>query len=138
MLEQHIADLRAHGEQRIERRQRLLEHHRHGRAAQPAQLFGALAAQVFALEQDLSVRDPRRARHQPEDGVGGHRLAAAALAHQADDLAGIDAEVDSIDRTQDPAARRDMGAETTDREQRHAGLRACAGKDRSRRAIRRR
>ncbi len=138
MLDQHIAELRANGEQWIERRQRLLEHHREGRTAQLPQLFRALAAQVFALKHDLTVHDSRRARHQPQNGVGGHRLAAAALTDQADDLARIDAEVDSVDRSQDPVARRDMGAKTADHQQCHTGLRACAGRDRSRRAFRRR
>ncbi len=57
MLQQHLVDLPAAGHDRVERGHRLLEHHRHARAAQLAQPLRARLRHVFALEQDAAAGD---------------------------------------------------------------------------------
>ena len=62
---------------------------RSGMSCLPAQL-----RDVLAVDHDLAVGR----REQPEDRPAGRRLAAAALAHEAERLAGVDAQADAVDR----------------------------------------
>ena len=96
-VSQHLVDLLAAGHDRIERGHRLLEDHRHARAAQFAQPRLAGGEHVLALEQDLALGRLQRLGQQAHDGEGDHRLARARFAHQADDLAGIDGEAHLFD-----------------------------------------
>ena len=61
MEAQDLVDLPAAAHHRIERGHRLLEDHRHARAAQLAQ-SPAGAQQLFPFEKNLSGRDAQRAR----------------------------------------------------------------------------
>ena len=103
---QHLVDLLAAGHDRVERRHRLLEDHRHARAAQLAQARFARGQDVLAFEQDLARGRLQRLGEQPHHGEGDHRLARARLAHQADDLAGIDGEAHLFDGMDAVAAGR--------------------------------
>ena len=94
---QHLVDLLAAGHDRVERGHRLLEDHRHARAAQFAQPRLVGRQDVLALEQDLARARLQRLGEQAHDGEGDHRLARARFAHQADDLARIDGEAHLVD-----------------------------------------
>ena len=59
---------------------------------------GVLAQEIGALEAHLAAADSRAAGGQDaEDGAGQRRLAAAALADQAHDLARADVEADAVE-----------------------------------------
>src|SRR5207253_7846914 len=75
---------------------RALQDHRHVAPPEAAQLLGALAEQVLALEQDAAARDPRRRTEDLHHRVRDRRLAAAGLAGEADDLALENREVDAV------------------------------------------
>lgn len=85
-----FADLLAHGHQRIEGRQRLLEDHGHVLAAHRQQGGLVLPQQVLAAEQDLAALRLEVVGQQAHDGVGAHRLARAGLADDAQDLPDAD------------------------------------------------
>ena len=59
---QHLGDLAADGEHRVERAHRVLEHHRHVASAQVAHALAGQREQVHAVERDASRRPGRRAR----------------------------------------------------------------------------
>ena len=61
----------------------------------------------------------RRRGHEPRDGLGGHALAAAAFAHQADGLARINDERYAVNRPRRPGACAEIHFEIFDFEQVH-------------------
>ena len=79
----------------VQRPQGVLQHQLH----LPAVGLQAPIVQRLALEDDLA----RRRALQPEKRACQRRLAAAGLAHERDDLAGVDLEVDPVDRAHAPA-----------------------------------
>src|SRR5207247_228558 len=91
-----IHELIADAHDRIERVHRALQDHGHVAPAEPAQLLGALAEQVLALEEDAAARDPRRRTEDLHHRVRDRALAAAGLAGEADDLALENREVDPV------------------------------------------
>ncbi|MCY1295760.1 hypothetical protein D9M70_451170 [compost metagenome] len=84
-----LGDLVAHGHHRVQRGQRLLEHHGHVLAAHAEQRGFVLLQQVAALEQDLALLRLQVGRQQAHDGIGAHRLAGTRFADDAEDLAGM-------------------------------------------------
>ena len=129
---QRLADLPADVQHRVERGHRLLEDHADLVAADVPHLRLREGQQVLALEADRPGDLARRLRDEPQDGHGGHGLAAAALAHDGQRLAGRDLEGHAIDRAVDPVRRAEMGLQVLDFEQCH-GSRAslpCAGRAR--------
>src|SRR5204862_405466 len=58
----------------------------------------ALLEQVLPVQQDPTLGDPARIRHQAKDGQRGHALTAARFSDQAEHLAATDREVDPIHR----------------------------------------
>ena len=80
---QDRAHLVADGENRIERGHRVLEHHRHRRAAQGLALARSQAQEIASVEQDRAGDDAgRRRRQNPHDRPHRHALAAAGFADQ--------------------------------------------------------
>ena len=77
-------------------------------------------AEVEAGEGDRAVGDAPGAVEDPHHRVGGHRLAGAGLADDADGLALGDGDVDVLDRAHDAAPRREFDGEIADVEQRAA------------------
>src|SRR5438094_124289 len=81
---------------------RVLEDHRDLPASHLAQLRGAHVEYVPAAEQDLAARlDCARVGHEIEDRKREGRLAAAALAHYAQDASLIEGQADAVDRLED-------------------------------------
>ena len=92
---QRLLDLRADAHERVHRAHRLLKHHADLAALNGAQLRTRQAQNItpahehLAGERDLFALDEAGERH------GGDGLAAAALAHQSDDLAVVNGQVDA-------------------------------------------
>ena len=85
----------AHGG--VQRTHGLLEDHAHPPAADIADLRVRGGQQVDAVQNHLAVRHlARRVLQKAHDGQARHALAAAGLAHQAQDLPLIDVEGDLI------------------------------------------
>src|SRR5471032_668809 len=116
---QHLGDLVADPHQRIERGHRLLEDHADAVAAQQAHLRWSQRQQVAILEGDAAARDSQRRRQESHDGGGGDRLAGAAFAHDAEDLAGLEIEAYILDRIGTVGALGQRDGEVADREQAH-------------------
>src|SRR5207302_7129207 len=64
---------------------------------------------VVAEEGDLAVEQLAGLRHDPEDRLGGHALAAAALAHHTERLASVDLEADAVERLDRALAQEEVG-----------------------------
>jgi hypothetical protein len=86
---------------RIERRHRVLEHHRDAVAAQRAQLIRAHREHVAPLEGDFPPDDPGGLLQQPHQRERRDALAGTRLADNAQRLAGRDRERDAIDGAHD-------------------------------------
>ena len=101
----------------VQARDRVLEDHRHVVAADLAHLFLGQGEQVAALEVD-GARDGGVVEHarEAEDRRGGHALAAAGLADEADELARCDGEAHIVDGVDDALARGEVHAEVLDAE----------------------
>ncbi len=87
------ADDRADGVPRVQRRVRVLEDHLHVPAHRTHSAHPEVS-DVLALELDLAAGR----FEQPGDQPPHRRLAAAGLAHDAQRLAGLDLEVEAVDR----------------------------------------
>jgi len=94
---QHLGDLVAHGEHRVQRGHRVLEDHRHGAAAQGADRCVRQRGQFTAFEAD-AARDARIVGQQAQDGHGRDALAAARFPHQCDGAIGWNIEADAAHR----------------------------------------
>ena len=101
-----LDDLVADGVHRAERGHRLLEDQRDLAAADRAHLAAvggrarpgrSCVAVRRASRQDLAADDAARAVDDAQDRLGGDALAAAALADDAERLAGADVEADAVD-----------------------------------------
>src|SRR3954471_5920632 len=118
-----LGDLIADGEYRIERAHRLLKDHAD---TPPAHLaHGRLAErhQVATFEQDLPGARAIAARQQSKDRQRGQRLAATALADDADDLARLDVERDVLEHLQPALAIMECNGEISHGEQRRRDAR---------------
>ncbi len=95
---EHLAQLVADAEHRVEGGQRVLEDHGDLPAAELAPLLEAHLQHVLAAEEDLALRD-LAGRHVEDahDGLGGDRLAGARLAEHGEGLARAHAVVDAVD-----------------------------------------
>ena len=103
---QRLADLEADGEAGIEAGDRLLEDHRHVLADDLPPARGAREREeVLAGEGQAVGGDRRGLRQKAHDGEHRHRLAGAGFADDRHHLAGIDIEVDAVDRLERARAR---------------------------------
>jgi hypothetical protein len=92
-----FADLVADGEERVQRRHRVLQDHGNSFAADPAHLGVGFGQQVLALEHHAAAGDVRRRRQQPQDAERKRALARAGFAHDAQGLARIQAQRHVVD-----------------------------------------
>ena len=95
VVAQRLGDLAADLHHRVERRHRVLEHHRHlgapeRRAARRLESAGELACR---RSRTLPVAVDVAAGEQAHDRAGQHRLARAGLADDAERLAAVEAKV---------------------------------------------
>ena len=104
---QRFHQLECDGEGRVEARQRILEDHRDVLAHERAPLAVGNRREVMAAEHHGPGADPPGEIDESHQRERGHGLAGTGFAHDAHDLAGIDGEVDAVDRLE----RRGFGAE---------------------------
>ena len=89
---------------------------------------GMPGAQAAAVVGDVAARDDRRWPQQPHGAVGERRLAAAALTGEADDLAGMQRQVDVAHGADVAAFGAVDDAETADVQHRSSGTGAGRGR----------
>src|SRR5215217_4362660 len=95
---QHLVDLAADRNHRVERRHRLLKDHRHPRGAQLAQPAVAGGQQFLADQLDAAAHGHQRALlQQPHHGQRGYGLAGAAFADHAQRFAFAYLQRDAVD-----------------------------------------
>ncbi len=82
-----IGDLLADGTDRVERRTRILEDHRHRGAVQIAKITPRYLRDVLSTKPDIAPCYPPGRIEQPGDRKAGDGLARAALANEAEHLA---------------------------------------------------
>src|SRR6516162_5088621 len=127
-----LDDLSADREDRIEGGHRLLEDHRYLCATQVAERAPIKPHHVLAGDGDRS-RDVRNvSREQPHQGAQRDTLARARFADDAEHFAGVEREVDSVDRTDrtlatDKANREGLAAHERLRAGGSAGAKARSG-----------
>jgi len=98
MVINDIRDLAADRQDRVELGAWIGDDHRQLSAQDGAAGLVVETRQVAAVEQHAAALDDARRRHQPHGGAGQRRLAGSRFAHQADELAGRNAEVDTLER----------------------------------------
>jgi hypothetical protein len=117
-----VDHLVADAQQRMQRGHRILEDHRNATAADRAQLALRHGAQVAAAVAHRARHDTGRV-DQPEDRIGGDRLAAAGLADDSEGLAFPDLEADIVDRGHDAVLAGESRAQAFHRK--HGSALAC-------------
>src|SRR5205814_4445357 len=114
-----FGDLVSDGENRIERRHRLLEDHRDAVATDAAHRVVGKGDEILSLELDAASRfDPSRRLDQSQNGKRGHRFATTRFPDNADCLSRADIEGDSIYRSRNTAFRIEVGAQVANRKKR--------------------
>ena len=114
MHQQRFAHLAAHLEHRVQAGHRLLKDHRNIIAADLAQLFIRKSGQVLIFKPDAAARHAAGVFQQAHNGFGGHAFAAAALPHQADDLALGNIQVQAIHRRDHAFFGKEIGVQAAD------------------------
>ena len=109
-----LGELAAHPLRRVERRHRVLEHHRQRGAEQLALRLAVGRPEVVAEELEPGRVDAAGVADQPADGERGQRLAGARLPHDADRLATAYGEGDAADRTDRPGGAGEGDLEVAD------------------------
>ena len=121
-----LADLRADGEHRIERRHRLLEDHRDVVAAHRAHLRLVELREIAAVELDRAGDNPtRRIGNEPQHGERGDALAAAGFADNRQRLARTQRKREVVDRFDDADPGKEVCPQPHDAENRPP--RSCFG-----------
>jgi hypothetical protein len=116
---EHLADLVADREARVQRGDRLLEDHRDVAADDRAPLLRGDPRQVVAVEGHAIGRDGGRPRQQPHQRQHRDGLARAGLADDGQHLVGLDLQIDAVDRDELAAAGVEGDAHVPDVKKRH-------------------
>ena len=115
-----LGDLPADAEDRVERGHWVLEDHRDPVAAELLHASLRQVRELDPVEAHRPVDDPSRGLQQSHDAERGDRLPAPGLADDAEDLAGTNVERDALDGLDGAAARREVGVQVADLQQRLA------------------
>jgi hypothetical protein len=102
-----LDQLLAHGEERVEAGQRVLEDGADLAPADPSDLLVGQVVDALALEPDRAAGDAARRVEEPDDRHAGERLAGPRFADHAQDLARPDRERHVVDGDQPAAAGRE-------------------------------
>ena len=132
MHRQRLHDLVADAEGRVEAGHRLLEDHRDVLADDLAPLAVRQGQEVDAGEAHDIRRHLARPGDEAHDGEHGDALAGAGFAHHAQQLAGLEGEVDAVHRPERAAMSLEFDREVADFEQGHGGQRFSFGSSASR------
>src|SRR6516225_2510598 len=110
-------DLGSDPVERVEARERILEHHADTLAADaPHRGWGKLV-DALAVEQDFAPRDAAWSIDQSDDGRARYRFSGAGFAHHTEHLARHDVERDVVDGPQRCSPGRELDAQVADAEQ---------------------
>ena len=112
VLRQHLHELRADAQRRVEGRGRVLRHVGDEAAAQPPQLVALEREHVDVADAHRAAADARAAPGVAEQRQAGGRLAGAGLADEAEHLAAAEPQVDVVDDV--GAAALDLDAQALD------------------------
>ena len=115
-----LDDLRAHREVGVQRRERVLEDHRHVAAAELPHLVLGQRQHVGAVQDDLARQLGVGAVEEAHDRRARHRLAGAGLAHDPQRLAPRDGVAQPVDGLDDAVTGREVDLEVLDDEERVA------------------
>jgi hypothetical protein len=113
-----LGDLLANAEGRVETVQGVLEHHRDPTVPCWGRLRPRLNYRI-AVEPYLTLDDLARGLEQTDDRFGQHRLAAARLPDESDDLTGFYGQIDTVDRPDDPPVGVELRPQVPHVEQAH-------------------
>ncbi len=117
-----LAELPAHREDRVERRQRVLEDHRDLPAADLPALLLRHGEQVLTPVEHPPAADPAgRGVQDAHDRLRGHRLARTGLAQHRQGLPRGDAVADPVHRPGDPVPGHELHLQVVDLQQRRFG-----------------
>ena len=109
MLPDRFGELKADGQDRIERCHRLLKDHADLTAADLADFLFAQRQKIAAVEPDAATDDTaRRRRNEAQNRERTDRLAAAGLADHRNGLALPDIIRDAVDGSDEPRRRLEM------------------------------
>src|SRR5450759_2291991 len=114
---QRFSHLPARAVDGVEGGHRVLEDHRHLGAPDFFHLILGEPGQLAALEPDRSAVDPARAGQKPHDRERCHRLPGAGLSDDAERLARVDVERDSVDRPHDARFEGQVGVHVVELQQ---------------------
>ena len=118
---QHVDEVRADGEQRIQRRHRILEDHGDARAAVGVHRGLVEREEIDAVEHDPAADAGQVRRQQPDEAGGQARLAGARFTDDAEDAVPADVEVDAAQDVRRAPRRRGLERQVPDRHQRSCG-----------------
>jgi hypothetical protein len=135
---EHLGDLGTDRHHGIETGHRILEDHRHLRAAKPPELVLGHAQQWLTVELDSPARNRRGAAEQSHHRQGGHRFAAPGLPDDRDRLPFVDRQVDAVHRVYLAPQHAEPHGQVLDLEQGHQVSPITSGAGRWPRASRRR
>ena len=110
VLLQHLDQLKTNGKTRVQRGHRVLENHGHVFAQNLSPLTVRNAQQVPTLKLQQVCADTALPLQQTHQRHHGHRLARARLAHNAQNLARLDRQVNAIHRLEGFALRPEFDA----------------------------
>ena len=114
----HLGDLGADGEQRVERRHRVLEDHRDLLAAHSRSVSSASCTSDSPFQRTSPPVILPGQLDQPEQRLGGDALAGAALADEAERLAAVEWKRHAAHGLHDTAPREEIDVQVLDLEQR--------------------
>ena len=114
-----LADLAAYRHRRRQSGHRLLKDHRDLAASDLLHFLGAAFQQVLPLEIDLPGNRLAISRQQAHNRQRSHRLAAAAFADQAQNLAFVEVQREAVDSPDRPLFCLKLGVQLLDLEQGH-------------------
>ena len=98
MQPDHLADLVADRQHRVQRRHGVLEDHGYFLAADLSHLLFAQILNVFSVQPDFSAGDDAgRIRNQTNDGKCRGRFSCAGFADQTQRLATVQRQADAVD-----------------------------------------
>ena len=133
-----LAQLAADGKGGVQAGHRILEDDGDPAAAEVLHLLFGVLEDVLPLEEHLALGDAAGVRQDAHDRIGRHALAAAALAHDAQHLAGIQVVGDTVDGPDLAGVGIEGGVQVLDLQDRHfAHIVTSSVSGRKRRADRR-
>src|SRR5215472_8925671 len=102
--------------ERVDARERMLEHYVEPLPADAAHRGWGKLVDALAVEQDFAARDAAWSIDQSDDGRARYRFSGAGFAHHTEHLARHDVERDVVDGPQRCSPGRELDAQVADAE----------------------